>query len=104
LPEAIVRNSHYYLLKLARLSGWLLLPLMVLFIGTGFALCGMFGFSRWLDLQTALAIHQVFDWPLVGLFLLHATITSYFAMRRWGWIKNRKPDCPKEQESPDGPR
>ena len=63
---------HYYLLKLARLSGWLLLPLVIIYIGTGFALCGMLGFSRWMDLQTALAIHQIFDWPLVALFLVHA--------------------------------
>jgi hypothetical protein len=87
------KTVHYYLLKLARLSGWLLLPLVILYIGTGFALCGMLGFSRWISAETALAIHQFFDWPLVGLFLLHASITSYFAMRRWGWIKNRQPDC-----------
>ena len=89
------KTLHYYLLKLARLSGWLLLPLVIIYIGTGFALCGKLGFSQWIDLQTALAIHQLFDWPLVGLFLLHATITSYFAMRRWGWIKNRKQHCRK---------
>ncbi len=92
------KTFHYYLLKLARLSGWLLLPLVIIYIGTGFALCGMFGFSRWIDLQTALSIHRIFDWPLIGLFLVHATITSYFAMRRWGWIKNRKRQC-----QPDSP-
>lgn len=92
------KTFHYYLLKLARISGWLLLPLVVVYIGTGFALCGKLGFSRWMDLQTALAIHQIFDWPLVGLFLVHASITSYFAMRRWGWIKNRKKEC--QHDSP----
>jgi hypothetical protein len=54
-----------------------------------------------MDLKTALAIHQIFDWPLVGLFLVHASITSYFALRRWGWIKNRgkrcQPDIPAEK-------
>jgi|WetSurMetagenome_2_1015567.scaffolds.fasta_scaffold490389_2 hypothetical protein len=94
------KTLHYYLLKLARLSGWLLLPLMVIYIGTGFALCGKLGFSQWMDLQTALAIHQLFDWPLVALFVLHATIASYFAMRRWGWIKNRNDRCQKD--SPGG--
>jgi hypothetical protein len=93
------KNLHYYLLKLARLSGWLLLPLVVIYIGTGFALCGMLGFSKWMDLQTALAIHKLFDWPLVVLFLLHATTTSYFALRRWGWITNRKKRC--RQNTPD---
>ena len=89
-------TSHYYLLKLARLSGWLLLPMVIIYIGTGFALCGMLGFSKWMDLRTALRIHQIFDWPLVALFLVHASVTSYFAMRRWGWIKNRTKRCPPD--------
>jgi hypothetical protein len=83
------RTWNYYLIKTARLSGWLLLPLMVIYIGTGFALCGMLGFSHLVDLQTALEIHRVFDWPLVIAFLVHASITTYFAMRRWRWIKRR---------------
>jgi hypothetical protein len=82
-------SAHYYLLKLLRLSGWLLLPLMLLYIGTGFALCGMFGFNRWIDNQRALVIHRMFDWPLLLLFATHASTTTYFALRRWGWIKNR---------------
>jgi hypothetical protein len=84
------RTAHYYLVKTARLSGWLLLPLMVLYILTGFALCGMLGFDGLIDYQQALQIHRVFDWPLVAAFLVHTSITTYFAMRRWGWIRSRK--------------
>ncbi len=86
------RRLNYYLIKTARLSGWLLLPLMVIYIGTGFALCGMFGFSHLIDLRTALEIHRVFDWPLVIAFAVHTSITTYFAMRRWRWIKRRTRD------------
>ncbi len=89
------KSLHYYLLKLARLSGWLLLPLMLTYIGTGFALCGMLGFREWIDSNLALTIHKIFDWPLVALFLIHASITVYFSLRRWGWIKNKKTDCPE---------
>ncbi len=81
------KNVNYYLLKTARLSGWLLLPLMVIYIGTGFSLCGKFGFGRLIDLQTALVIHQIFDWPLVIVFVVHVSTTVYFALWRWGWIK-----------------
>ena len=56
----------------------------------------MFGFSRWMTPETAVAIHRFFEWPLITLFVLHATTTAYFAMRRWGWIKSRKPDCREE--------
>jgi hypothetical protein len=84
------KSLNYWLLKTARLSGWLLLPLMILYIGTGFALCGKLGFGHLLDLQTALVIHRVFDWPLVAVFAVHASVTTYFALRRWGWIKKKK--------------
>jgi hypothetical protein len=83
------RTIHYWLLKTARTSGWLLLPLVLLYIGTGFVLCGEFGFSRWMSPQTALAIHQIFEWPLVLIVVAHASTTTYFALRRWGWIKHR---------------
>ena len=80
------RKRDYYLLKTVRITGWLLLALMALYLATGFALCGKMGFSQLMDVQTALTIHQFFDWPLVCVVLIHAAITIYFAMRRWGWI------------------
>ena len=83
------KNVNYYLLKTARWSGWLLLPLMILYILTGFSLCGKFGFSELIAPETARDIHQIFEWPLVGLFLLHCSTTIYFALRRWGWIGKR---------------
>jgi cytochrome b subunit of formate dehydrogenase len=87
------KNLHYYLLKTARVSAWLLLLLMLLYILTGFALCGKLGMGRLMNLQTALFIHQLFDWPLVAVFLIHVSITTYFTLRRWGWIKNKSKNC-----------
>ena len=83
------KNVHYYLIKAARISGWLLLPLMLLYLGTGFSLCGKYGFNTWINYQTAIAIHKIFEWPLIGVFLVHCLVTVYFAFRRWGWIKTR---------------
>ncbi len=81
------RSWHYYLVKVARLSGWLLLVLMAVYIVTGFSLCGKMGMSGVLDIQTALVIHKLFDWPLVAVFLVHTAVTIYFALRRWRWIR-----------------
>lgn len=80
---------NYYLLKIARLSGWLLLPLVLLYLVTGFRLCGQLGLQRWIDKGAAVEIHRLFEWPLVVVFVLHAATTVYFALRRWGWIKSR---------------
>jgi cytochrome b subunit of formate dehydrogenase len=81
------RSFDYYLVKTARASGWLLLVLMAVYMVTGFALCGKMGMSGVLDIQTALVIHQLFDWPLVVVFLVHAAVAIYFALRRWRWIR-----------------
>ncbi|HIQ23254.1 MAG TPA: hypothetical protein EYH34_18675 [Planctomycetes bacterium] len=85
------RSVHYYLVKTARLSGWCLFGLVLLYILTGFSLCGRYGVEEWISYRTALALHKVFEWPLIGTFLVHSLVTIYFAMRRWGWIKRRAP-------------
>jgi cytochrome b subunit of formate dehydrogenase len=84
------RTLTYYLMKTARVSGWLLFVLVLGYIVTGFALCGKLGFSQWIDMRTAMAIHKFFDWPLVAIFAVHSAVTIYFVERRWGWIQKKR--------------
>jgi len=83
------KSVNFYLVKTVRITGWVLFFIMVLFIITGFALCGKFGFSKVLSTQKALTIHKIFDFPLILLFLVHSLVGIYLAFRRWGWIKKR---------------
>ena len=83
------RNVHYYLIKIARISGWLLFLLVLLYILTGFSLCGEYGFEKLVNYRTSLIIHKLFEWPLIVVFVVHSLVTIYFAFRRWGWIKRR---------------
>ena len=83
------KNLHYYLIKTARISGWLLIPLMLLFVVTGFAMRGEFGCNNLLTKEQARVIHQDFRWPLLVMLVIHVSITVYFALRRWGWIKKK---------------
>jgi len=83
------KNVHYYLIKTARVSGWLLFGLVLLYIVTGFVLCQRHGFHRLIDVQTALILHKLFEWPLLIAFATHSVATIYFALRRWGWIARR---------------
>lgn len=80
------RTTHYYLLKLLRLTGWLLLPLMLLFVVTGFSMAGKYGFNKLVGPQYSLAVHKSFDLPIVVLFLAHSLLGVYLSLRRWGWI------------------
>ena len=100
------KSWNYYLVKTARVSGWLLFLLVLLYIVTGFALCGEFGVDQIVGEQAALSIHKIFEWPLVATFVTHSVVTIYFAFRRWGWIKTRvRPSHSTTQvpASPDGP-
>jgi thiosulfate reductase cytochrome b subunit len=72
-------NSNKYLLKLGRISAWILLVLMVLFILSGYA-CEE---RIIMPLQMARWIHTQMDAYLVFFFLVHALISAKFALRRW---------------------
>jgi hypothetical protein len=81
------KTALWYLVKTARITGWLLLLLVGLFIFTGYALCGKYGVDQLVDTRTALSVHQMFELPLLLLFLTHAMTSIYLSLRRWGWVK-----------------
>jgi Ni,Fe-hydrogenase I cytochrome b subunit len=74
-------------LKLVRWTGWLLLPVMLAFLATGYAMSGRYGFSALTDEQTALTLHRLMHLPLGILLLVHVVPAFYLALIRWGWIK-----------------
>jgi succinate dehydrogenase/fumarate reductase cytochrome b subunit len=76
-------------LKLMRWSGWLLLPLVMAFLVTGYIMDGRHGFGKLLDEKTALTLHRMFHLPLIILVLAHVVPAVYLAFQRWGWIKHR---------------
>lgn len=80
------RRLQWYIVKIERISGWLLIPVVVTFLLTGYASCGSLGVERWLDSEAAFQVHRVMDQPLVVLFLVHVLTAGYLSMRRWGWI------------------
>ena len=84
------KSANFYLIKTVRISGWVLFFVMLLFIITGYALCGKLGFTKFISTQRALTIHKIFDLPLVLLFLTHSLAAIYLAFRRWGWIKKKR--------------
>jgi hypothetical protein len=76
-------------LKLVRWTGWPLLPLVLLFLLTGYIMDGRYGFSKLLDASTALTFHRMLHLPLMILLLAHSLPAMYLALVRWGWIKPR---------------
>jgi len=78
-------------LKFVRWSGWLLLPLVLAFFATSYAMSGRYGFGALASEQNALALHKLLHLPLVLLVLVHVLPSCYLAMVRWGWIKQRQP-------------
>jgi hypothetical protein len=84
------RTFNYYLIKIVRISGWVLLPVVLLYIGTGLTMRGDFGHvgSIWMD--RVRRYHPALAWPFIAVFLVHTIAAIYLAMRRWGWIGKRK--------------
>lgn len=81
----------YFCLKLVRWTGWLLLPLVLAFLVTGYAMSGRYGLSVLADEKTALTLHKLMHLPLGVLVLVHVVPSIYLAMLRWRWIKQRTP-------------
>ena len=80
-------KSNFALLKIVRWSGWLLLPVITLFLLTGYIMDGRYGFGALLDEKSALTFHRMLHWPLIILVLAHSLPAVYLALQRWGWIK-----------------
>ncbi len=84
-----MNRLNYVLLKIVRWSGWPLLPLVLVFLGTGYSMSGQYGLARFMDEKTALAVHKLGHLPLLGLLVAHTVPATYLALQRWGWIKQR---------------
>jgi hypothetical protein len=76
-------------IKIMRWSGWLLLPLVMAFLLTGYIMDGRYGFSKLLDEKSALTFHRMLHLPLIVLVVAHVVPAVYLAFQRWGWIKQR---------------
>jgi hypothetical protein len=76
--------------KVVRWTGWLLLPVVLGFFATGYALSGRYGFGLLADEQSALAWHKLMHLPLGALLVVHVLPSVYLALLRWGWIKPNK--------------
>ena len=73
-------------LKCVRWTGWLLVPIVLLFLVSGYAITGQYGLAALADERTALALHRLLHVPLLALVLLHVLPASYLALVRWGWL------------------
>ena len=90
LKIAQMNKLNFVMLKVVRWSGWPLLPLLLLFLLTGYIMEGRYGLSRVLDEKSALTFHRMLHVPLVVLVLAHSMAAAYLAVQRWGWIKHRE--------------
>ena len=85
-----MNKFNFILLKTVRWSGWPLLPVVMLFLLTGYIMDGRHGFGKLLDEKTALTFHRMLHLPLIVLVLAHSLPAVYLALQRWGWIKRRE--------------
>lgn len=82
-----MNTLNYICLKLVRWTGWLLLPVVLAFFLTGYAMSGRYGLGALTDEKTALTLHKLLHLPLLLLTVVHVVPSTYLALIRWGWIK-----------------
>jgi hypothetical protein len=70
------------MLKLVRLSGWLLLAVMAVQFSTVAVFLGLAP-ADWR--HTAMEIHTHMAIPIFAVLLLHVIPAVYLAVRRWTW-------------------
>jgi hypothetical protein len=84
-----MNKLNFILLKMVQWSGWPLLPLLLLFLLTGYIMDGRYGLNRVLDEKSALTFHRMLHVPLIILVVVHSVPAVYLALQRWGWISHR---------------
>jgi len=85
-----MNKTNFLLLRIVRWSGWPLLPLILLFLLTGYIMDGRWGLGRLLDEKSALTFHRMLHAPLIILVLVHSLPAMYLAFQRWGWLRPRE--------------
>jgi hypothetical protein len=78
---------NYWLIKISRVSGYLLLILIVTYFITGYSMTGMYGMNRVIQKNFASYLHLNLHIPFIILLILHCGINIYFALKRWKIIK-----------------
>ncbi len=72
-------NAGRILVKINRISAWMLLIFMVIFLVSGYAWTN----RTIMPLQTARYLHTELDLYLVFFFLVHVLISTRFTLARW---------------------
>lgn len=82
-----MKTVDFVCLKLVRWTGWLLLPLVLAFLVSGYIMSGRYGLGVLLEAEQALELHKWMHLPLIVLVLVHVVPAVYLALQRWGWIR-----------------
>jgi hypothetical protein len=72
------------LVKIDRISAWILLVLMILFFITGYSMTAEYGMNKVIGILHATQIHTGLSELVLLFFAIHAGVQIYFALLRRG--------------------
>jgi cytochrome b subunit of formate dehydrogenase len=84
-------NVNTVLIKTVRVTGWLLLPLIVLYLVSGYVWGARVEEPSWMRLETAAKLHSNMDIPLIILLIGHIVPSVYLAVGRWTRKRTNNP-------------
>ena len=78
------KSVQFYLVKVNRISGWLLFVLVPLLLITGYGITGEYGWASALGTAEAhAALHKIIIPYTILIFIIHSCINIYFFTKRW---------------------
>ena len=76
-------NITKVLIKTVRVTGWLLVPLTVLYLLSGYVLGAHLDPPSWMSIERASYLHSNMDVPFIVLLVGHVVPSVYLAVGRW---------------------
>jgi len=84
------RPFGWYVVKATRISGWCLLPLLVGYTLTGWALAGKYGLMKLFGKRAAEVLHLEMDEVFLTVLAVHVAAVAWLTLKRWRWIGRRR--------------
>lgn len=72
----------WYCVKIVRTTGWILVPFILAYMASGYAMSGKFGMDRFMDTEAAMKLHSSMDLPFGIVIVCHVIPSLYLAIWR----------------------
>ena len=86
------------LIKIDRITSWILLVALIMFFMTGYTMTGKYGFNQFIDIGNAIMMHTTLCEIVIVLLGYHVLVRGYLELKRIGILGRGKDQTQDGQE------